>query len=142
MLTAPEPARRDHAAHDPTVAVAAVWRGLAGIGDPCHVLSGHGLSIVDVGIVNRVDVVGDTVEVGVTFTEAGCTFAYSIIEQIEDLAPGCPGVREIRVVPEHYPMWTPDRLSEKARTLFADKRAAFGVGSRGRRQPVDSGANT
>lgn len=104
-----------------------VWCGLATIGDPCHMLSGHGLSIVDIGIVNRVEQVGDTVEVSVTFTEAGCTFGYGIVEAIEDLAPTIAGIREIRVVTEHYPMWTPDRLSDKARQLFADKQMMFGL---------------
>ncbi|MBM3512472.1 MAG: DUF59 domain-containing protein [Alphaproteobacteria bacterium] len=106
--------------------VAALWHELATIGDPCHVLSGHGLSIVDIGIVNRVERTGDAIEVGVTFTEAACTFSYGIIAAIEDLAPKFPEITKITVVSEHYPMWTPDRLSDKARTLFADKRRRFG----------------
>ena len=108
-------------------AIEQLWRGLESVGDPCHVLSGHGLSIVDIGIVNRVEQIGDTIEVGMTFTEAGCTFAYGIIESIEDLLPTLPGIRRITVVPEHYPLWTPDRLSDKARRLFSDKNRAFGV---------------
>jgi metal-sulfur cluster biosynthetic enzyme len=105
----------------------AVWRALATIGDPCHVLSGHDLSIVDLGLVNRVDLAGDSVEVGVTFTDPSCVFAYRIIEAMEDLAPRLRGIREIRVVPEHYPMWTEDRMSDKARRMFADKRVNFGI---------------
>ena len=51
-------------------------------------LSGHDLSILDLGLVNRVDIADGRAEVGLTLTEVSCTFAYRIIEQIEALAEG------------------------------------------------------
>jgi metal-sulfur cluster biosynthetic enzyme len=104
----------------------AVWKALNEIKDPCHVLSGNDLSIVDLGLINRVDIVGDRLEVGITFTETSCVFAYRIVHALEDLAPTLPGVSSVKVVPETYPLWTEARLSAKARALYADKAAMFG----------------
>jgi metal-sulfur cluster biosynthetic enzyme len=101
-----------------------IWAKLDSIKDPCHVLSGHDLSIVDLGLVNRVDVVDDQIEVGITFTDSTCLFAYKIIGALEDLA--IPGVRQVRVVPEPFPLWDESRLSAKARALYADKARQFG----------------
>jgi metal-sulfur cluster biosynthetic enzyme len=106
--------------------IAAAWQRLATVGDPCHVLSGHDLSVVDLGLINRVAFSDGTVEIGVTYTDPSCVFAGHIVVAMEDLVGALPGVRAVRVVPEPYPTWTEARLSDKARALFADKRRRFG----------------
>jgi metal-sulfur cluster biosynthetic enzyme len=106
--------------------IEALWRALDTVKDPCNVLSGHDLSIVDMGLINRIHANGDAIEIGVTFTEPGCLFGYRIIEHMEDLAAALPGVTEIRVIPEPFPLWDPSRLSPKARAVYADKKARFG----------------
>jgi metal-sulfur cluster biosynthetic enzyme len=107
-----------------------VWDALDSVKDPCHLLSGHDLSILDLGLVNRVEVRAGRVEVGLTVTEVGCTFAYRIIEQIEDLAPAWPEIERIKVVIEPFPLWTPDRLSARAKTHYQTTRLAFGPAGR------------
>ncbi len=119
-------AMRSISNHGPVDAVDAVWRSLNEVKDPCNVLSGHDLSIVDMGLINRVEIVDDGIEVGVTFTEPACLFGYRIIEDIEDLAAALPGVAKIRVVPEPFPLWDESRLSKKAREIYAHKKARFG----------------
>lgn len=104
---------------------AKVWTALNEIRDPCHALCDNDLSIVDLGLINRVDLIDDKLEVGITFTESNCTFAYRIIHALEDLAPTL-GVSEVKVVPESYPLWTEARLSAKAKALYADKAKMFG----------------
>jgi len=106
--------------------IQAVWRALSDVMDPCNVLSGHNLSIVDMGLINRVDEINNWIEVGVTFTEPGCLFGYRIIEDIEDLTARLADVSEIRVVPEPFPLWDESRLSLKAREVYATKKAQFG----------------
>lgn len=106
--------------------VQAVWHALSDVKDPCNVLSGHDLSVVDMGLINRVETVDDCVEIGITFTEPGCLFGYRIIEDIEDLTARLPGVSEIKVVPEPFPLWDESRLSLKAKEVYAAKKAQFG----------------
>lgn len=110
-------------------AIAAVWSLLNEVPDPCHALSGHDLSIVDLGLINDVVRDGDALRISVTFTDPTCVFSYKIIMDLEDLAATLDGVSEITVTSDPYPLWTEDRLSEKARHLFADKRQRFGAPS-------------
>jgi metal-sulfur cluster biosynthetic enzyme len=112
-------------------AVAAVWALLNNVPDPCHALSGHDLSIVDLGLINSVSRDGETIRINVTFTDPSCVFSYKIIMDLEDLAATLDGVSDITVTSDPYPLWTEDRLSDKARHLFADKRRRFGVMSEG-----------
>lgn len=114
-------------AQDP--AVAKVWTALDAVADPCHALSGHDLSIVDLGLINAVTRDGDIIDVSVTFTDPSCVFSYKIIMDLEDLAQSLDGVSKIQVTSDPYPLWTEDRLSAKAKTLFTDKRRTFGVAS-------------
>ncbi|MDE0799776.1 MAG: iron-sulfur cluster assembly protein [Rhodospirillaceae bacterium] len=107
-------------------AVAAVWACLDTIPDPCHALSGHDLSIVDLGLINGISRDGGSICISVTFTDPSCVFSYKIIMDLEDLAATLDGVSDITVSADPYPLWTEDRLSDKARTLFADKRTRFG----------------
>ena len=122
--TAPNAAELTIDAPDEPLA-AKIWTALNEIRDPCHALCDNDLSIVDLGLINRVDLIDERLEVGITFTESNCTFAYRIIHALEDLAPTL-GVSEVKVVPETYPIWTEARLSAKARALYADKAKMFG----------------
>lgn len=110
-------------------AVDAVWTLLNSVPDPCHALSGHDLSIVDLGLVNTVVRDGEAIRISVTFTDPSCVFSYKIIMDLEGLADTLDGVSEITVRSDPYPLWTEDRLSEKARQLFTDKRQRFGATS-------------
>ncbi len=114
----------EHSSDD--LQVAEVWKALERVRDPCHVLSGHDLSILDLGLVNRVARVDGTIEVGVTLTEIGCTFGYRILQDIEALSAKVLGRPAIRVVVEPFPLWTPDRLTERARTYHQNAKLASG----------------
>ena len=106
--------------------IADVWNALDGISDPCHALSGQGLSILDLGLVNSVELVDDNIDVGITLTEVSCTFSYRIMQDIRALAADFPEVAGFRVIIQPWPAWTPDRLSERARSHYAETRLAFG----------------
>ena len=113
----------NHPLEDAEISV--VWGALDRVRDPCHVLSGYDLSILDLGLVNRVTRAGTLIEVSVTFTEVGCTFGYRILEDIEALGPVLPSEVEIRAVVEPFPMWTPDHLSERAKAYQQNAKLAF-----------------
>lgn len=121
------PASSATPAADPAVDadVERVWRALETVRDPCHEISGHDLSIVDLGLVNWVARRGDAIHVSLTFTEPTCVFAWRIVNELEDLAPQLPGVARVEVVVEHLPIWEPDRMNDRARTLFAERRDAW-----------------
>lgn len=106
--------------------VADIWNALAEVTDPCHALSGHPLSILDLGLVNRVTPIAGEIEIGITLTEVSCTFGYRIIEEIERVGADFPEFRRFHVVIEPHPLWTPDRLSDRARAHYLETRIRFG----------------
>ncbi len=93
--------------------------------DPCMCLAGKGLSIVDMGIVNYAVMKEDVAHVSLTFTDPTCLFEFRITNAIVEGVGALQGVREVRIVIEHLPIWTSDRLSSKAKRHFDEERATF-----------------
>jgi metal-sulfur cluster biosynthetic enzyme len=108
-------------AEDPVLL--AIWQRIRAVEDPCHVLAGYPLTLVDLGVVNRVEFDDGYVEVGLTYTELGCSFAPRILQRLEEELMAVPGVTSMDVVYEPEPPWTPDRMSPKAQRLYAERRA-------------------
>jgi metal-sulfur cluster biosynthetic enzyme len=100
-----------------------IWRCVSSIEDPCHALADYPLTLVDLGVINRVDFDDGYVEVGLTYTELGCSFAPLILQRLEESLMAVPGVTSMDVVYEPSPPWTPDRMSPKAQRLYAERRA-------------------
>ena len=83
------------------------------------------LSVLDLGLINRIEREGDTVVVGVTLTDTMCEFSHRIFADIEALADVLPGVARVEVVPEVLPIWSPERLSERAVAMIKDDSSRF-----------------
>ena len=103
-----------------------VREALDSVRDPCHALSGHDLSILDLGLVNEVQRVRDVIKVSVTFTEPTCVFAHRIVGDLEDLASSLPGVSKVVVAIQPLPIWEPSRMSVRAHRLFDTRQIEFG----------------
>jgi metal-sulfur cluster biosynthetic enzyme len=100
-----------------------IWRRVRSISDPCHELADYPLTLVDLGVINRVEFDDGYVEVGLTYTEIGCSFAPRILERLEQELMAIPGVTSMDAVYEPFPPWTPDRMSPRAQQLYAQRRA-------------------
>jgi metal-sulfur cluster biosynthetic enzyme len=98
--------------------LAEIWRRVQGVEDPCHVLSGYPVTIVDLGIVNSIEFDGREVRIRITYTEMGCAFAPRICTLLENTLTAMPGVEAVDVVYEPFPPWTPERMNERARALY------------------------
>jgi metal-sulfur cluster biosynthetic enzyme len=93
---------------------AAVWDALRTVSDP-----EVGENVVDLGLVYRVACGPARVEVDMTMTSPACPMAGSIAEEAEQaVRNACPGASEVRVEIVYDPPWTPERMSESARTRF------------------------
>ena len=110
---------------DAAATVAAIWDLLDTVVDPCHFLSGHDISILDLGFVNSVEIAGPEAQVSITLTEMSCTFGWRIMEQIQSLADEVDEVDAIVVRIAPFPAWTPDRMSERGRAVHDGKRRAY-----------------
>jgi len=98
-------------AEDPTALELEVWRALALVHDPeippC--------SITDLGIVERVRISDEAVEVDLLPTFAGCPALDVIREDAEAAVRSTAGSRETRVRFVYSPPWTSDRITPEGR---------------------------
>ena len=74
-----------------------------------------GLSIVDVGLVYRVEVTDDAVEIDFTLTSPGCPLAGTIMEDIHRQVGDATGVTNVQANLVWNPPWSMDFMSEEAR---------------------------
>jgi ring-1,2-phenylacetyl-CoA epoxidase subunit PaaD len=106
--------------------VARVWEALAGVVDPEIPV----LTVLDLGIVRDVAVVGDAVEVVITPTYSGCP-ATHVIEEAIRRALADAGFGGARVRTSLSPAWTTDWMSAAGR----EKLRQFGIAPPGARAP-------
>lgn len=74
-----------------------------------------GMSIVDLGLVYRIDVDEGLVHITMTLTTPGCPLHDAMGEWVRQAVERIPGVDGARVVLTFEPPWTPDRMSRAAR---------------------------
>jgi metal-sulfur cluster biosynthetic enzyme len=69
-----------------------------------------GLSIVDLGLVYGIDVVGRTVTITMTLTAPGCPLHGVMTQWVAHAVRALPGVEQVAVNLTFDPPWTPDRI--------------------------------
>lgn len=73
-------------------------------------------NIVDLGLVYDVDVKDGDVHVLMTLTTPACPVGPMIIEQIQEMLGIMPGVKDVDVEITFDPMWSPDLMSDEAKS--------------------------
>ena len=91
----------------------AVMAALSSVYDPC--CAEKGLSVVDMGLVRKVDLDGDQARVELLLTTGWCPFAANLVGQISERVAAVPGMAGSTVEIVWDEPWTTDRLSDKAR---------------------------
>ncbi|HXF57008.1 MAG TPA: 1,2-phenylacetyl-CoA epoxidase subunit PaaD [Actinomycetota bacterium] len=89
----------------------AVWAALEGVHDP----EIPAVRIVDLGLVERVAVSSEAVEVDLLPTFLGCPALDVIRAEAEAAVRAVAGDREVRVRFVHAPPWTSDRITERGK---------------------------
>jgi metal-sulfur cluster biosynthetic enzyme len=92
---------------------AAVMEALASVYDPC--CQEKGLSVVDMGLVRRVDLDGERPRVELVLTTGWCPFAATLVGEISEKVAAVAGTAGSTVEIVWDEPWTTDRLSDKAR---------------------------
>ena len=72
-------------------------------------------SITDLGMVERVEVTGEAVEVDLLPTFVGCPAKDIIGDDVRAALAGAAGARDVRVTFIYDPPWTTDRINERGR---------------------------
>ncbi|MFQ5605910.1 MAG: metal-sulfur cluster assembly factor [bacterium] len=101
------------------VTEAQVWQALQNVTDP-----EYPLSIVDLGMVYRVEAKNQQVKIDMTFTAMGCPAIDMIIEDVRQEVENMPGVTAVEVEVVWNPPWTKDKITSKGREILK----FYGVG--------------
>lgn len=110
--------------------IAGVWSALGTVDDPEY----PGISIVDLGLVERVEASGGVVRVGLIPTFSGCPALDIIASDVQTQVAGVSGVDRVEVNWLRSPAWTVERVTAKARSALAQ---SFTVAVKlGRSEPV------
>lgn len=92
---------------------AAVMAALCACYDPC--CRERGVSVVDLGLIQEVQVEGGRVSIAMLLTSDWYPFSTNPERMIERAVKRLPGVDEVAVEIVWSPVWTPERMSEEAR---------------------------
>ena len=76
------------------------------------------LNIVDLGLVYRIAVEGDAVQVDMSLTSPGCPSGPEIMGDAEKQVKSMPGVREATINLVWSPLWTPERIEPRVRSYL------------------------
>ena len=95
---------------------------LAEVIDPCSAATGVRLSVLDMGLVRSVEVLGDQVTVSLRLTSPMCTMAPYFIREVEERIAELPGVRTVRCETDLGLAWQPDMMTPAAVRRLADNR--------------------
>ena len=97
-----------------SVSAEEILEALRGVEDP-----EAAMSIVDLGLVYSVECAAQEVRVDMTLTSPSCPLGpYMVDEVIAAIRASLPGVPDVRVNLVWDPPWTPERMSEAARSRF------------------------
>ncbi len=76
------------------------------------------VSIVDMGLIVDLRLVGRRAEVKITFTAMGCPGMEMILDDVRARLLGEPDVDEVDIEVVWHPIWTKDRLSDEAKMML------------------------
>ncbi|HTI56883.1 MAG TPA: iron-sulfur cluster assembly protein [Verrucomicrobiae bacterium] len=74
-----------------------------------------GMSVVDLGLIYRVEIAAGRVRIEMTLTTQGCPLHESMTEWVRQAVGRVPGVVDVAVALTFEPPWTPDRIGQGAR---------------------------
>ena len=92
---------------------ASVREVLGEVYDPC--CRDKGISVVDMGLLHRAEIVGGSARVELMLTSGWCPVATQVLTDIEGAVRSLPGVDTASVELVWHEAWSPERLSDDAR---------------------------
>jgi metal-sulfur cluster biosynthetic enzyme len=90
---------------------------LSAVYDPC--CRDKGISVVDMGLLHRAEIEDGAARVELMLTSGWCPFASQVLTDIETAACSVPGIDRASVELVWHEAWSPDRLSDSARSKLS-----------------------
>ncbi len=90
-----------------------IMKALQDCYDPC--CRDRRISVVDMGLIEKIQVEGPEVQIDMLLTTGWCPFVANLFQMVEERVGQCEGVGRVIVQVTWDTVWTMDRLSESAR---------------------------
>lgn len=103
----------------------AVRERLDDIVDPCSEARGTDISIVEMGLLKRVEVDGGSVHVELRITSPSCMMVGYFIEQARERVGALPGVEEVTLSTDAGLTWREEMMAESAKERRKEHQAAL-----------------
>jgi metal-sulfur cluster biosynthetic enzyme len=81
--------------------------------DPC--CRERRISVVDMGLIESIEILGREVKIEMVLTTGWCPFAARLLDMVEEEVGALPSVEAVDVEVVWDPTWTPERMSAGAR---------------------------
>lgn len=106
------------------ITLADVEAALAVVYDPCSVQASAPLSVINMGLVTRIDIASDgVVRIGMRATSPWCTMLGCIMETVENTVLKLDGVSQAIVEVDNSTTWSEADLTNEGREILGDVRA-------------------
>jgi metal-sulfur cluster biosynthetic enzyme len=89
--------------------IARIEAALARVAEPCSIAFGTPISIVEMGLIERIEVVAGKAEVTLCLTDAACVHFAGMQRFIRDELLELPEISTVEVRQTLDQLWTPDR---------------------------------
>lgn len=99
-----------------------VMSRLQGIIDPCSAATNVPLSIVEMGMVEKVEFASGNVVIAFRMTSPLCHALPYFEMEVERVLGGMPGIDAVRCTFDHGANWEPDDMTGGAKQKLADRR--------------------
>lgn len=99
-----------------------LYRALEQVFDPCSVLNGTPLNVVEMGLIREVAHERESVRVCLLLTDPFCPYFLELMHRVERALTALPGVQHVRFEASDDMLWTPERLAAAARERLAQHR--------------------
>jgi metal-sulfur cluster biosynthetic enzyme len=90
--------------------------------DPCSVATKVPLSIVEMGMVEKVEFISGDVEIALRMTSPLCHALPYFEMEIARVLADLPGINSVRCIFDHGANWQPDNMTTAAQRKLADQR--------------------
>ena len=109
----------------PEPSALAVREELDGIVDPCSEARGTDISIVEMGLLKRIEVDGGSVHIELRITSPSCMMVGYFIERANERVGDLPGVEEVTLSTDAGLAWRDEMMAEEAKERRREHQRAL-----------------
>jgi metal-sulfur cluster biosynthetic enzyme len=104
---------------------ALIYDALKRVYDPCSVLNGTHLNIVEMGLIREVQQHGNTLQVRLLLTDPSCIYTFEIARMVKEELLLLPGVQNVEVESTSDTLWTQERMLPETRERLHQRRMTY-----------------